>query len=177
MKTTNTIIDSDLQIYVACLASYNEGILHGAWIDATLGEDEIREEIAKILKSSSVPFAEEYAIHDYELSGVKIGEYESIEKVCDIASALSECHNPELLALLYNENCLELDEAIDMLENCYIGKFDSLEEFGIHDIENQWIEIPDSIKYHIDYESYGKELAYDYSVYELDNSLHFFYNY
>jgi len=33
------------RVYVACLASYNNGILHGEWIDAT-DADEIREEIA-----------------------------------------------------------------------------------------------------------------------------------
>lgn len=26
---------SDNRIYVACLASYNNGVLHGKWIDAT----------------------------------------------------------------------------------------------------------------------------------------------
>jgi len=29
------------QIYVACLASYNNGFLHGQWIDATQSEEEI----------------------------------------------------------------------------------------------------------------------------------------
>ncbi len=34
-------IENAIRIYVACLAAYNNGILHGAWIDATQGEDGI----------------------------------------------------------------------------------------------------------------------------------------
>ncbi|MCE3238388.1 MAG: antirestriction protein [Gammaproteobacteria bacterium] len=41
-----------LQIYVACLASYNNGILHGAWIDATQDVELIHSEIKIILEKS-----------------------------------------------------------------------------------------------------------------------------
>ena len=54
------------RIYVACLAAYNNGELHGAWIDADQDADAIREEIAVILTTSPEPNAEEWAIHDYE---------------------------------------------------------------------------------------------------------------
>ncbi len=40
--------DSNPRIYVACLAAYNNGYLHGAWIDADQDADEIRDEIAAI---------------------------------------------------------------------------------------------------------------------------------
>lgn len=43
------------RIYVACLASYNSGDLHGAWIDATQDVEAIREEIHQILKTSPEP--------------------------------------------------------------------------------------------------------------------------
>lgn len=47
---------SDLRIYVACLASYNNGVLHGAWIDVD-GKDEgdIQEEVAAMLRASPYP--------------------------------------------------------------------------------------------------------------------------
>lgn len=48
------------KIYVACLASYNNGKLHGAWIDASLGADHIQDEINSILKSSPETGAEEW---------------------------------------------------------------------------------------------------------------------
>ncbi len=53
-------------IYVACLASYNNAILHGVWIDAMQSEDDIMKEIWEMLDNRPEPNAEEYAIHDYE---------------------------------------------------------------------------------------------------------------
>jgi antirestriction protein len=56
--------DSNPRIYVACLAAYNNGYLHGAWIDADQDTDQIRDEIAAMLARSPVEDVEEYAIHD-----------------------------------------------------------------------------------------------------------------
>ena len=60
----------DVGAYIACLASYNSGILHGAWIDLeeVEGVDDIQECINWVLATSSEPGAEEYAVHDW--SGV-----------------------------------------------------------------------------------------------------------
>ena len=51
------------RIYVACLASYNNGTLHGRWIDATQGEAHIWHETRAMLATSPEPDAEEWAIH------------------------------------------------------------------------------------------------------------------
>ena len=53
------------RIYVACLAAYNNGCLHGRWIDATT-PDEIRREVSAMLRASPESDPEESAIHDYE---------------------------------------------------------------------------------------------------------------
>lgn len=45
----------DLRIYVACLASYNNGRLYGKWIDAEQDADAINEEIRLLLKGSPYP--------------------------------------------------------------------------------------------------------------------------
>ena len=44
-----------MRIYIACLASYNNGRLHGRWIDATSDVDEMSAEIRKILRTSPFP--------------------------------------------------------------------------------------------------------------------------
>lgn len=44
------------RIYVACLASYNNGVLHGRWIDlAGLDVDGVQDEIAEMLRESKYP--------------------------------------------------------------------------------------------------------------------------
>jgi antirestriction protein len=48
-------MSDDIRIYVACLASYNSGTLHGEWIDATLGVDHIWEEVRAMLRASPEP--------------------------------------------------------------------------------------------------------------------------
>ncbi|WP_435656012.1 antirestriction protein ArdA [Brucella pituitosa] len=42
------------RIYVACLTAYNDGYLHGAWIDADQDPDQIKDEIAAMLVRSPV---------------------------------------------------------------------------------------------------------------------------
>ena len=54
------------RIYVACLAAYNNGHLHGRWIDANQDPDAIQVEISAMLAASPIADAEEWAIHDYE---------------------------------------------------------------------------------------------------------------
>jgi len=51
------------RIYVASLADYNAGRLHGRWIDADRPAEAIREQIAQMLAESKAPVAEEWAIH------------------------------------------------------------------------------------------------------------------
>ena len=40
------------RIYVASLADYNEGRLHGAWIDAAQDEDELERAVKEMLAQS-----------------------------------------------------------------------------------------------------------------------------
>ena len=44
------------EIYVACLASYNDGVHHGEWIDAAQDPEDLEREIfTRILKTSPRP--------------------------------------------------------------------------------------------------------------------------
>ena len=45
MKNLNESCKLNPRIYVACLAAYNAGYLHGAWIDANQTADQIEDEI------------------------------------------------------------------------------------------------------------------------------------
>src|SRR6266849_3316457 len=49
---------TDLRFYAACLASYNAGRLHGAWIDASTDVDEMQAAINKMLRASPYPNVE-----------------------------------------------------------------------------------------------------------------------
>ncbi len=69
-------MSAESRIYVADFGAYNSGHLHGVWINATDGLDDIKDQINTMLEESPVPDAEEYAIHDYEgFNGYRLGEY------------------------------------------------------------------------------------------------------
>ena len=84
------------RIYVACLAAYNNGKLHGEWIDADMDADMIEDAVQEMLAKSPIPTAEEWAIHDHDgFGGIKIGEYESFERVAKLADFFAIATNEQ----------------------------------------------------------------------------------
>ncbi len=82
---------NEIKIYVADLAAYDAGFLHGVWIDATLEVDDIQDRVNEMLKASPVSDAEEYAIHDYVgFGGYSLDESVGFEFAHNIAVFLSE---------------------------------------------------------------------------------------
>ena len=76
-------------IYIASLADYNAGRLHGCWIDARMSVEEMQRLVAELLDSSIGPAAEEWAIHDYEGFGdATIDTHDSLEEVHELAVRL-----------------------------------------------------------------------------------------
>src|SRR4051795_7421988 len=121
------------RIYVACLAAYNAGRLHGRWIDAAQDADAIWAEVREMLAASPVPGAEEHAIHDYEgFAGIGIGEYDSIEVVAQLAELLEE-HGPALGAFYANQPGYwseNMDEIGEAFAESFNGEHDSEEAFA-----------------------------------------------
>jgi antirestriction protein len=105
----------EIRIYVACLAAYNDGVLHGCWIDAEQEPDDISSGINAMLKASPIAGAEEYAIHDYEgFEGAPVSEYQGIESVAELAAFIAE-HG--VLGGKLVEYFNSLDEAREAIED------------------------------------------------------------
>ena len=80
------------RIYVASLAAYNSGTLHGAWIDLDdcTDVDDIQTAVAAML-ADDPHHGEEWAIHDHEgFEGITINEYESFDNVLMHSQMLAE---------------------------------------------------------------------------------------
>lgn len=122
------------RIYVADLAAYNNGKLHGIWIDAAQDPDEIRTEIEQMLANSSETVAEDWAIHDFEgFEGISLSEYESIDKISELAQAISE--HGKAYAVYVNYHGLEYSN-LDDFQEAYCGCYDSEEDF----VQELWEE-------------------------------------
>lgn len=139
---------NQIRIYVACLASYNNGILHGAWIDACQDSDEIMSEVQAMLAASSIENAEEWTINDYEgFEDIGLSEYAGFEQVAEIAAFIDE--HGELGAKVY-ANFDNLDDAKTALDDHYCGRYDSVSDFA-EEITAESIEIPQALAFYIEY--------------------------
>ncbi len=167
---------SQPRLYIADLAAYNAGILHGAWIDADQDASDIEEEIASMLEASPVPEAEEWRIDDYEgFAGYRVEPHDSLEELAAFAQLLVE-HGPIIAALVSHVGGLvHLDEAQTMLEEQAAGIFDSLEDFA-YELMTETMAIPTELRPYIDYEKYARdlELSGEIVTLRIDRELHVF---
>lgn len=145
--------DTTPAIYVASLADYVSGRLHGAWIDATIGADAIHQEIQTMLARSKELAPEEWAIHDYENFGtLRLSEYESIERVAAIAEHIKE-KGPAFAAWL---DYTGLDqEDWHYFDDAYLGEYDSLDAYAEQVIDDLGYErilddaLPETIRAYV----------------------------
>lgn len=144
------------RVYVACLAAYNSGILHGRWIAVTTPE-EVKAEVGAMLGESPVPRAQEWAIHDYEgYEGVCLSEHATFETVCELADFVEE--HGRLAAKLYSHFGNGLTEARAAFEN-YAGQYQTAGAFAEEMIRETGTEIPASLEYYIDWQALARDMA------------------
>lgn len=144
------------RIYVACLASYNAGILHGEWIDAT-DADEIREGIQEMLAESREPIAEEWAIHDYENFGsLYLSEFEDIGRVGELGAMILE-HGAAFGAYA---NHVGADYATEeSFQDAYCGEWDSERAYAENLFDELYLhEVPEHVQNYIDYEAFARDV-------------------
>lgn len=169
--------ESRPSIYVASLADYVNGTLHGEWLDATQTPDELHEQVQRMLAQSPLAeqgeAVEEWAIHDYEGFGsLHIGEYDSFETVSAHAKGIQR-HG--LAYTAWYDWSGEADA--DKFQDEYLGEFDSVEayaqqcgdDFGWEEILNE--QIPASLRPYvsIDYEQLALDLTISGDIYAADN--------
>lgn len=117
------------RVYVASLADYNAGRLHGVWLAADQDEEQLQAGVSAMLATSPEPGAEEWAIHDFEGFGpLRLGEYESLATVSTLARGIAE-HGPAFAAWASYQDSLStlLPEGF---EQAYRGRWESVEAYA-----------------------------------------------
>ena len=161
-------MSDDIRIYVADLAAYNNGKLHGVWSDATAEIDDIWCAVHAMLASSPEPDAEEWAIHDCEGFGsVSLSEWESFERVREIALFIEEY--PLIGAVLIDHYGGAADDARRAADESYSGVYTSLADYA-EELTSETTEIPDNLTYYIDYERMGRDMELGGDIFTIETA-------
>lgn len=162
-------------IYVACLAAYNAGILHGHWISAAQDADSLQEEVQAILKQSPIPHAEEWAIHDYgEFGKIRIEEYTSLSTISRLALLIQE-HGEAFAAYAAYVDSEHASE--ESFLDAYRGHWDSETDYGMELFFELYAhDVPEHIRPYIDYGGFARDLFLDghFSVRSSDGGVYVF---
>lgn len=178
-----------IRIYIANLGKYNEGELVGKWVNLPIEEDDLNRAFAEIglgyfnengdyvhgLEVNGV-FYEEWAIHDSE-APFGIGEYESIERLNEIAKRMEEMSEEEIKvasALLEYGIYNEIEEALDAVEDREVTIW---HENSMADIAMAYYEESGQINWehdlakYIDWEAVGRDMQINGTFVEVEYGL------
>jgi len=173
------------RIYVASLADYNAGLLHGTWVDAAQSSEDLYGAVEQMLRASPTAGAEEFAIFDYEGFGpFRLHEYESLDNVAKVAKGIAE-YGAAFAHFVHLTEGSDLDP-LTAFEDAYLGHWESVEayaeqlldDYGYEDrIGRSWPE-PIQPYVRVDIETIARdlELSGDITTSEGDGGVYVFQN-
>lgn len=169
------------RIWVASLSDYNDGRLHGRWIEVGKILEDVHQEVAEMLEESPMLTAEEYAIHDYDGFGpVHFGEYENLEMVHRIAEGIRE-HGEAFAQWVALLDRAEWEDQLDNFEEHYQGQWSSMEGFAEQLLDDLGVDLdslgPANLAPYVkfDIEAFARDLAMDYRVNDTSGGVYVFY--
>jgi antirestriction protein len=155
------------RIYVACLAAYNEGRLHGVWIEVGDDVEDVRAAVTAMLATSPATGAEECAIHDHDgFGGAEVGEYMPLEAVVEIAEFLRERGSLGALVLAHVGG--DLEAARGAFEE-YRGVYPRLSDY-FAELTEETLVIPEALRLYIDYDAMARDAELGGEVFTVESA-------
>ena len=173
----------EMRVYITDLEAYNNGHLVGAWYQLPMDENLLAESIENVLQEGrdiceDTHFHEEYFITDFECDYMKIGEYDNLSKLNEIAEAMKEIDEEGVKAinfLVENHLVKDIFEAIESYEDSVrIYENQSMEDIA-YDYVNECYnldELAPIIANNIDYEKIGRDLEIEGSYYKVGSDIY-----
>ncbi|WP_163513576.1 antirestriction protein ArdA [Fodinicola acaciae] len=166
------------QVWVGSLSDYNDGELHGAWLDATLEPDELHDAVQFILRNGYHADAEEWAILDHsDFCGFELDEYASFAAVSRIARGIATHGEAFAHWVGYvgeTDEELLTDEAF---QDHFEGEYDSLEgyveyilsETGFYtELEQALAVIPEDLRRYVKLDTTGVAEEWNQGLHVID---------
>lgn len=160
----------EVKFYAADLAAYNNGTLHGVWIDATSDAEAMQEKVDAMLKASPCPDAEEWLVHDYddELKAIShLGETSDLEAIAGIMEAIEEIeddYDDSILPILIDWVSDQVTEPYTWkshLQDAYSGEWNDPEDYAADLCESCGYisELPEALRGYIDFQAMARDMA------------------
>ena len=167
------------EAFITNLEKYNEGTLIGEWVSFPATPEEIQKAFEKIGIGTNDEFGnvyEEWFITDYNcnldglVKNINFGEYENLDELNYLASKIGELNSYQLekfqAVLEVSDYTGSIKDAINLTDN--LDKYEvypdvkNCEDLGIYYVDElETVKVPDELRYYIDYESYGRDIALD----------------
>jgi len=170
-----------IDIFITDLSAYNQGSLVGRWVSLPLAKDKLSQSITEVLregeKVSGSDGHEEVFITDYEAE-ILIGEYDNIERLNELAEAMQNYSDDDLLKLklLIYEGFNQRDISDNGIENYDVDIYDFTDNNSFTDIfellAEQFVDeglfgcVPPNFVNYINYSAIGRDLSCDYTEFE-----------
>ena len=168
-----------IEAFITNLGKYNEGALIGEWVSFPATPEEVKKALEKIGIGAKDEFGnvyEEWFITDYNCDvdglakNINLGEYENLDELNYLASKIGELNSYELekfqAVLEVSDYTGSVKDIINLTGN--LDKYDiypdvkNCEDLGIYYVDElELVKVPDELRYYIDYESYGRDIALD----------------
>ena len=168
-----------IEAFITNLGKYNEGALIGEWVSFPATPEEVKKALEKIGIGAKDEFGnvyEEWFITDYNCDvdglakNINFGEYENLDELNYLALKIGELNSYELekfqAVLEVSDYTGSVKDIINLTGN--LDKYDiypdvkNCEDLGIYYVDElELVKVPDELRYYIDYESYGRDIALD----------------
>lgn len=166
-----------IEAFITNLGKYNEGTLAGEWVSFPATPEEVKKALEKIGIGAKDEFGnvyEEWFITDYNCDvdglakNINFGEYENLDELNYLASKIGELNSYQLekfqAVLEVSDYTGSIKDVINLTDN--LDKYEvypdvkNCEDLGIYYVDEIGaVKVPDELRYYIDYESYGRDIA------------------
>ena len=173
-----------MRIYAACLASYDNDVLHGRWIDATSDVDDMQAEVNAMLRESRFPNVMVVAPDGYELAARQAGWSDGEDAISNIPNDAGHWMKEGVVEPAGNYRAYSSAEEVCEGEGIAPIMVPSAEEYAIHDSFRDYSEesademlacrgIKDDnpLARYFNYSAWERDLRLDMSVVDVSNGV------
>ena len=156
-----------IKVFYTNLAKYNEGALTGQWLTLPMSLQELEQKTKEILGDDEEGFISDYEVED--LDNFKIQEYDSLDKLNDLAEELCGLDSEDLAKIDFilgyvsaGRDAKSLEYALGRYEDVIFYEDQTLEDVAETLVEEGCFgEVSDQLKNYIDYEAIARDLHHD----------------